>query len=332
MGVGLLGRVFAVEAAGFLALTSLVITGMAVGNVLVPPFIKANFGLHTARMTSVYTVAMAIGATLPALLTGWLVTLPGGWRAALGIWGGTAVLALIPWFAVVVRERRNGRRAEPVPVPVPVSPAASSSRKNPRRMTDFLRSRTAVALAIFFGTQSMHAYVSFGWLTQAYRDGGLDATSSALMLAILLAFGIPTGLVMPLIVGRVRDLRPVVVTLGLSSFLGFLGILCFPTTLPWLWVVLLGISSAAFPTAIALITVRTRDHRVTMEVSAFVQSTGYLLAAAGPFLVGVTLDVFGTWHVPLLALSASGIVLAIVGVIVVSGPVIDDELGAPRVP
>ncbi|HHW83829.1 MAG TPA: MFS transporter, partial [Actinomycetales bacterium] len=183
---------------------------------------------------------------------------------------------------------------------------------------------------VFFGTQSMHAYVLFGWMAQAYRDGGLGHAQAGIMTSILLAFGIPSGFVMPALVARMRDLRPIILVLGTCGMAGFLGLLYFPTTVPWLWAVLLGISGGSFPTAIALINARTRDYRVTMQVSAFVQSVGYVVAGTGPLLVGVALDVFGTWHVPLIGLAASAVVLVGSGFMAVSGPMIDDDLPETR--
>nr|NLD41685.1 MFS transporter [Actinomycetales bacterium] len=128
VAVGLSVRAFATEPWGFLAFTFLAIAGMAVGNVLVPPFIKANFGLHTARMTSAYTVALAVGATLPTALTGWLMTFPGEWRAALGVWGTTAALALFPWIAVLFWDQWAESRGlgDPVVDP-PVRPRGARS-------------------------------------------------------------------------------------------------------------------------------------------------------------------------------------------------------------
>lgn len=333
VAVGLLARAFVGDQYSFLALTLLAIAGMAVGNVLVPPFIKANFGLHTARMTGLYTVALAIGATLPAALAGWLVQLPGGWRASIGAWGATAALALIPWAALVLWDRAAERSGSGDPVVDPeaggevpvVQPPVPSVR-----LGQLLRSRTAVALAVFFGTQSMHAYVLFGWMAQAYRDGGLGHAQAGIMTSILLAFGIPSGFVMPALVARMRDLRPIILVLGTCGMAGFLGLLYFPTTVPWLWAVLLGISGGSFPTAIALINARTRDYRITMQVSAFVQSVGYVVAGTGPLLVGVALDVFGTWHVPLIGLAASAVVLVGSGFMAVSGPMIDDDLPETR--
>ena len=67
-----------------------------------------------------------------------------------------------------------------------------------------------------------------------------------------------------------------------------------------------------------------------MQVSAFVQSVGYVVAGTGPLLVGVALDVFGTWHVPLIGLAASAVVLVGSGFMAVSGPMIDDDLPETR--
>ncbi|MDO5494457.1 MAG: MFS transporter [bacterium] len=329
VAVGLLARAFTSDPLVFLILSLLAIAGMAVGNVLVPPFIKANFGLHTARMTGLYTVALAVGATLPAAIAGWLVTLPGGWRTSLGVWGATAALALVPWVALLWWDRRAERSGSGDPVVDPavsgevplVTPPVASVR-----LGQLLRSRTAVALAVYFGTQSMHAYVLFGWMAQAYRDGGLGAAEAGLMTAILLGLGIPMGFLMPWVVARVSDLRPVLVALAICGFTGFLGLLYLPTTMPWVWAVLLGISGGSFPTAITLITTRTRDYRVTMQVSAFVQSVGYLVAGLGPLLVGVAIEAFGSWHVPLWALAASTLVLLAAGIMATTGPMVDDDL------
>ena len=64
------------------------------------------------------------------------------------------------------------------------------------------------------------------------------------------------------------------------------------TTLPWLWATLLGLSGFAFPMAMTLITLRTRDPHVTTQLSGFMQSLGYLASGAGPLIVGV---LFALW-------------------------------------
>ena len=193
----------------------------------------------------------------------------------------------------------------------------------PRRV---LSSRRAVAMAGFFGLQSAQAYVQFGWIAQIYRDGGLGPASAGAMAGIIASLGIPAGFLMPGVVARVRDLRPVAAVLGALLTIGYLGILWSPTRLPWLWALCLGVSGFAFPAAIALITARTRAPVVTAHVSAFTQSWGYLIAAAGPFLVGALHDLSGGWRVPLLVLAACGPLLALLGMLAGAQGYVDDDL------
>ena len=56
---------------------------------------------------------------------------------------------------------------------------------------------------------------------------------------------------MPMVVHRVRDLRPVVTALCLLLVAGYAGIWVAPTTYPWLWAVLLGLSAALVAVALA---------------------------------------------------------------------------------
>ena len=70
---------------------------------------------------------------------------------------------------------------------------------------------------------------------------------------------------------------------------GYLGVVFAPTTAPIFWCVLLGLGGWCFPLALALIPARTRTVIVTARLSGFVQPVGYILAAAGPLLVGVAL-------------------------------------------
>ncbi|MFC6259186.1 MFS transporter, partial [Kocuria oceani] len=176
-----------------------------------------------------------------------------------------------------------------------------------------VRSRTAVALCVYFGIQSMHAYVQFGWVAQIYRDGGLDQARAGLMMALIAAMGIPGGLLMPLLVAGSPHLRRWIAGLGACMVTGYLGLMLAPATAPWVWALLLGVGGFAFPTALALLTARTRDPRITARLSGFIQPVGYLLAAAGPFAVGALHEATGSWTVPLVLLMGTGLVLVAAG-------------------
>ena len=106
---------------------------------------------------------------------------------------------------------------------------------------------------------------------------------------------------------------------GVLQISGWAGMLLAPGTVPSLWAVSLGLSGFAFPTAIALITARSRAPHVTAQVSGFTQSLGYLLAAAGPLAVGALHDLTGGWTVPL-----GGVMLLASGAFALSGATILD--------
>lgn len=317
--VGLLGRAFVTSVPLFFALTLVAFAGMAIGNVLVPAYIKAHYPNRLASIMSVYTVALAIGATSASLVSAPLSHVaPGGWRASLGVWGIAALVAAVPWAVLAASERKR-RLAEEA-----VTERASGS------VFGVIRSRRAVALAVFFGMQSMQAYVQFGWIAQMYRDGGLSATEAGVMASLVAGFGIPAGFVMPAVVAKVRDPRWVVVLLGLLLVAGYLGVWSAPTTAPWLWATFLGLSGFAFPMAMALITARTRDAHVTTQLSGFTQSAGYLFSGAGPLLVGVLFEVTGGWDVPLWFLLGSAAVFVAAGVVAAGPGYVDDDLIARR--
>jgi CP family cyanate transporter-like MFS transporter len=63
-----------------------------------------------------------------------------------------------------------------------------------------------------------------------------------------------------------------------------------------LWALLYGLGTGvAFPLAMTLVLLRTRDVAQTGRLSAAAQSTGYLLAATGPLSVGLLHDLTDGW-------------------------------------
>ncbi|WP_151526100.1 MFS transporter [Serinicoccus kebangsaanensis] len=293
----------------FVALSALALGGMAVGNVLVPAWIKRQATGGVGLMT-IYSTGLTVGGAAGSALAAPVAAAAAGWRPALGMWGLVAVGALLAWLVVAHRERGS----------VALADAGGATGR-------LLRSPTAVALTVLFGVQSMNAYVQFGWLPQIYRDAGLSASVAGLLTASVAGLGIVGGLVMPTVIDRSRSLAGWMLAFGGLAVLGYLGLLLAPTTVPWLWAVLLGLSGWAFPTVVALLAARTRHPQVTARLSGFVQPLGYLLAAAGPFVVGLIHSFSGSWQLVLVLLAASGIPLALAGLRVARPVYVDDELG-----
>ena len=308
---GLLLRVTTDSVPLFLLLTVVALAGMAMGNVLVPAWIKSQG--HTVALMTIYGTGLVLGGTLGPLLTAPVTQATDGWRVGLGMWGLLVALALPLWLWLVVRVRRS---------------PTDHNVHGPPPGGRMIHSPTALALTLLFGIQSMHAYVQFGWLPQIYRDAGLSASTAGLLQALLSSVGIVGALVMPTVIARSRGLPACMIAFGVLLTLGYAGLLAAPATVPWLWALMLGVSGLAFPTAIGLITARTRHPSVTAQLSGFVQPVGYALAATGPFAVGLIHDATGDWNLVLVLLMATGLPLTLAGLRVARPTYVDDELGS----
>lgn len=311
VGVGLLARAAIDSTLLFLLLTALALGGAAIGNVLVPAWIKRQ--PRDVRLMTVYSAGLTLGGALAAAVVAPVSAASDlGWRAALGLWGVMALAAAVPWAVIALRERRT--------------PGGRGSTTRVRSTGRIWRSPTAVALTVVFGIQSMNAYIQFGWLPQIYRDAGLSAGYAGILMSLLTALTLIGALMMPTVIARSPSLTGWMCAFGALLVIGNAGLLLAPATVPWLWAMILGTSGFAFPTAIALITARTRDPQVTARLSGFVQPTGYMLAALGPFLVGVIYQATGTWTVVLILLMLSGVVLTLAGLRVSHPSWVDEEL------
>lgn len=306
--LGLIARSVVSDSVLFVLFTILALLGAGIGNILVPTFIKQSFPNRQAVLLSIYSVGLAVGATLPGI-----VESAGrqNWRVSLLVWGVLSAVAAVPWAIIGVRELRRRR---------------GLLRVRSTSLWAMAASRKAVWLGVFFGIQSMHAYIGFGWFPEILRDSGVSASYAAAMSSLYAAWGLPAGLIMPGVVARTRDQRPLMWTFGLLYIAGYLGLWLAPTFSPALWMSVLGIAGFTFPTALMLITARTRDHRVTSSVSGFAQTIGYSLAAAGPFLVGWVHGLTHSWAPILIGLAAVSVLLIVAGLIVCAPGDIDDEL------
>lgn len=316
---GLLGRVLVHGEMSFLALSVLALAGMAVGNVLAPVFVKRFFPGHVAGMMSVYTTVLQIGALAPSLLVPVIfASHPGNWQLNLGVWGATAAVALVVWVVAAIAPHAGHMRD---------MTEGAVQRKGPT-MWEIARTRKGLALGLFFGLQSMQAYVSFGWLPQIFRDAGLSVAQASLLLSLFNVIAIPGGLVTPIVAQKLTRPTGMIVVLGILLAGGYVGLLLAPAALPWLWTIMLSLSGWAFPLAIALVAERSRDPLVTAQLSGFSQALGYLIAGVGTWLVGTVHGITNGWTVPLVALIISAVLFVTFGIIASARGDVDDELPA----
>ncbi|MBU7599736.1 MFS transporter [Streptomyces sp. P38-E01] len=315
LAAGLALRAFAGGTAVFLLTTALALAGIAVGNVLMPVVVKRWFPDRVGTMTGLYSTALALGTSGAAALTVPLTQAAGGsWRFGLGVWALLALVAMLPFGAVLLRRRRTeAAAAGGAPADPSGAPADPSGAPAPAfRMS---RSATAWALGVFFGLQATGAYVVIGWLAQIYRDSGLSAGTAGALMAVAMGVSIPLSFVLPRVAAALSHQGPLAAVLALSGLGGYTGLILAPTSVPVLWALLLGVSNCAFPLVLTMIGMRSRTGVGVAKLSAFVQSTGYLIAIPGPLLVGVLHDASGSWNPPLLMMCGLLVVQLAVGVL-----------------
>ncbi|MFD5684623.1 CynX/NimT family MFS transporter [Streptomyces bacillaris] len=187
------------------------------------------------------------------------------------------------------------------------------------------RSRTAWGLACFFGLQATAAYITMGWMPQIFRDAGVPAGTAGVLLAVTMAMGVPLAFVIPRVAGRLRQQGPIVVVLGLCGLIGYTGLYLAPAAGAWAWALLLGVANCAFPLALTMIGMRSRTGAGVVRLSAFAQSTGYLLSIPGPLLVGVLYQHSGGWGLPIALMAGLMIPQMVAGVLAGRDRTIEDE-------
>jgi CP family cyanate transporter-like MFS transporter len=179
-------------------------------------------------------------------------------------------------------------------------------------------------MALYFGAQSLSGYATMGWLAQIFRDASFSPASAGLLLAGVTTFGLPIALLMPTLAGRRKDLRPLVLGLSTAMILAYVGLALSPHTGALLWVALLGIGQGAFPLALAMIGMRARTPDGIVALSAFAQSTGYVIAALGPLVVGMLHELTGAWTIPIGFLLAAAVVQIFAGLAIARPRFVED--------
>ncbi|MEU2239842.1 MFS transporter [Streptomyces sp. NPDC018338] len=289
LGVGILARVlpsvYALYGGGIL-----VGTAIALLNVLMPGLIKRDFPDRAAAMTSVYTGALIAGATVAAAASVPLEeALGGGWEASLGFWSLLAGVAALAWLPqVLIAKGRTGHAVRAVPTAGATPPVS------------VWRSPLAWQVTLFMGGQSLWSYVLIAWMPTIFTDHGMSRSTAGMIFAFNTLTQIVGAFVVPLLAGRMRSQRPLIVLVTTLVAAGYAGLLIAPAEGAWLWAALLGVGQGgALGLALTLIVLRSGDAVTASRLSGMAQTVGYLLAAAGPLVAGALHQATGSWTLPI---------------------------------
>lgn len=276
--------------------TLLIGVGIAIGNVLLPVVVKEKFPQKFGLMTSIYSTSMGLFASLASGISIPLAHgLKLGWDGALIVWGIPTIIAIVVWILLI---RLN--------------PAKDNAVKSVRiSAKQIWRSPLAWKIALFMGFQSSLFYITMSWLPEILYNYGISRGTAGWLLSFTQIVGVPVSFLVPILAGRLRSQVWIAFALGMCSIVGYGGLWMgssYPIMI--LSIILIGIALGGnFPLALSYIGIRARNGNQAAELSGMAQSTGYMLAAIGPILIGYLYDMTQVWTIPLITLIViSGVV------------------------
>lgn len=298
--IGVLARSAPVEGAIWVG-TALLGAAIAFLNVLLPSLIKRDVPTRVSQVTGIYTAAQgAVSAGGAALVVPIAHATNSGWRLALGIWAGLALVALAVLLPRIRRHVSNAGPAADCPSPTYRSP---------------WKSALGWQVTVFMGLQSMAFFILMAWLPSIEQDHGISQVASGMHISVFLFTGTLASLGAGVLLHRFTDQRPLALITSVFALSAYVGLAVAPeVSLLWCVVAALGCGSLIV-IALSLFSLRTVHHTQAAALSGMAQSIGYAIAAAGPVAFGALHDLSGGWTLPLAATAGSMLVLCIVAVL-----------------
>jgi CP family cyanate transporter-like MFS transporter len=292
--------------------TALAASSIAVLNVLLSSLVKRRWPERAGLLVGIYLTALSVGAILSSLISVPLYRISGGSvPLALGVWAVPAGLAVLLWLPQL--RYRTAGAAPPGPsagTQVPHVPSGSAADR-----IKIYKYALTWQVTGFMGLQSLLYYAALSWLPTIFQDRGTSAVTAGNLLALMGVGNLATSLIVPVLAHRSTGQRALVVPSLIGTAAGLAGSLWAPLGAAPFWVLVLGVSQGScLGLAIFFMMARAPDAGVAASLSGFAQSVGYLVASAGPLLVGLLHTATGSWDLPvalLLVLSAAELTVGV---------------------
>jgi MFS transporter, CP family, cyanate transporter len=289
---------------------------IAVMNVLLSSLIKRRWPARAGFLIGLYITALSAGAIVGSVVsvplwqaTGGSVLITLGWLAA------PAALAALLWLPQL-RQASPPAATPPADPAAQATPTAGSSVRPASAALAVYRHALAWQVMFFMGLQSLIYYATLSWLPTILRYRGESAAGAGDLLALMGVGNLAVSLIVPVAAQRMRAQHALVIPTVLAVAAGLAGLVYAPLGGAVAWALILGAGqNAALALAIFFTAARSPHPAAAASLSAFAQSAGYLLAAAGPIGVGVLRSVTGSWTAPVAVLLALTAILLVAGLL-----------------
>ncbi len=299
--------------------TILASCAIALMNVLLPSLIKRRRPERAGLLIGLYLSTLTAGAVIASLTAVPLFNAvhdsaggAGAVRLTYGIWAVPALIGFCIWLPQL--------RFRTIP--------ADGGRRGVLAMA---RYPLAWQVTGFMGLQSLSYYATLSWFPTMFQDHGISATTAGNLIALMNVGNMLTGLTVPVLAQRLADQRLLAAGAAVVIMTGLAGAVFAPNSIVVAFVCLLGLGQgASLSISVFLFTARTVDGHGAAALSGFTQGGGYLIASAGPLLLGLLHTVTGGWAVPGFALLAVGVVQLCCGVLAGRPLTIDLRTASPQ--
>lgn len=274
--------------------------GIAMGNVLLPILLKRDFKDHIFVLTAIYVLMMNLGgafmagSVIPVALLSeqWLGNQWPSWSTALASQAIFILLPILLWFKLPRQHTSAPKQQAPRPI---------------------WRSPLAWLLTLFLALNSVLNYVVNTWIPTILVAKDFSPVTAGLYQGYIQFAGVIPALTLPFLQRFLSSKRQLTSLAIITTLLALVGFTLFPSwSLMWSFSFGFG-STLGFIIGLSFISLRTHSVHEAAALSGMAQFIGYLLAAAGPVLIGALYDWLGQWQTPLYVLIGVSLIWAILG-------------------
>ena len=254
--------------------------GIALAAGLVPGIVREQVPGAVGRATGIWSAALTLGAGIGGALTVPIAIWTHSWTIALAFWAIPALVALIGW--IVIERPAGGHERAP------------SSTVRLRALP--WRNKTAWALTMFLALNSVIFYSTVAWLAASYDERGWDQVAGGGLFGLFTVAMVIAALVLPPLADRTRFRRSMYSFVVLISSAALLLIGLAPGFLTAGVLIVGGIGlGGTFALGLVLLSEYCVDAAGAARLTAMAFFVSYALAALGPLLTGVILQVWDSW-------------------------------------
>lgn len=266
--------------------------GIAIATGLVPGIVREQLPRSTGAATGLWTSVMFVGASLAAALTVPLALWTGSWPVALAVWALPAIAGLIVW---TLTERSN-------------TPAVDAGPRLVRVSHLPWRDAKAWALTAYIAINSLIFYTALAWVAPSLEERGWSAEASGGLFGVFAAAPILAAVLLPWLGQRIAARRSLWVATAIATVVPLLFLAYAPQTATLLMLFIFGFAnSGGFTISLSMLSEFVNDAAASARLTAMAFTVTFLLAAAGPALAGLLLDLTQSW-------TAVYVILAVIAV------------------